>query len=92
MTVADQTAVSYTYDTAMASTSKLSRTSCGRPKAPPRGPIDVEVAAGETLFAQVGCAVCHTPASTTARPGTRFNAGALTVAEALGNKIVRPYR
>jgi CxxC motif-containing protein (DUF1111 family) len=60
-------------------------------KAPPRGPITADVLAGEALFNKIGCAVCHTPSITTARPGTKINGGALTVPPALGNKIIHPY-
>jgi len=60
-------------------------------KAPPRGPITADVLAGEKLFASTGCAVCHTPSITTARPGTVINGGALTVPAALGNKVIHPY-
>ncbi|MGH9949819.1 MAG: di-heme oxidoredictase family protein, partial [Pyrinomonadaceae bacterium] len=60
-------------------------------KAPSRGPITNQVNAGELLFNQVGCAVCHTSSITTAPPGTRINGGALIVREALGNKIIHPY-
>ena len=60
-------------------------------KAPARGPINADVKAGEALFAQVGCAICHTPSIRTASPGTRVNGGAFTVPAALGNKIIHPY-
>ena len=60
-------------------------------KAPPRGPITDDVSAGEALFAKIGCAICHTPSITTARPGTKINGGEFTVPEALGNKIIHPY-
>jgi CxxC motif-containing protein (DUF1111 family) len=60
-------------------------------KAPPRGPITAEVLAGEVLFNKVGCAICHTPSITTARPGTKVNGGEFTVPNALGNKIIHPY-
>ena len=60
-------------------------------KAPSRGPITAEVLAGEQLFAQLGCATCHTPSITTAPPGTRINDGAFTVPSALGNKVIHPY-
>jgi CxxC motif-containing protein (DUF1111 family) len=58
-------------------------------KAPPRGPIDAQVTAGEGVFRQVGCATCHTPSITTAPPGTV--AGALVIPQALGNKIIHPF-
>ena len=48
-------------------------------KAPPRGPIDAEVRAGEQLFNQVQCNVCHVSSIVTAPAGTRINGGALTV-------------
>ncbi len=60
-------------------------------KAPPRGPITADVLAGEALFNKTGCAVCHTPSITTARPGAKINGGVFTVPAALGNKIIHPY-
>ena len=60
-------------------------------KAPSRGPLTSDVRAGESLFNQIGCASCHTPAITTAPPGTTINAGAFQVPTALGNKIIHPY-
>jgi CxxC motif-containing protein (DUF1111 family) len=60
-------------------------------KAPPRGTITADVSAGEALFNKTGCAVCHTPSITTARPGTKINGGEFTVPNALGNKIIHPY-
>ena len=60
-------------------------------KAPSRGAITAEVALGDQLFNQIGCAVCHVPSVTTASPGTKINGGAFTVPPALGNKIIHPY-
>ena len=60
-------------------------------KAPPRGPITDAVLAGELLFSKVACDTCHTSSITTARPGSKINGGALTVPDALGNKIIHPY-
>ncbi len=60
-------------------------------KAPSRGPITPDVRAGEVLFAQIGCATCHTSAITTARPGAKINGNTFTVPAALGNKIIHPY-
>ena len=60
-------------------------------KAPPRGTITADVSAGEALFNKTGCAVCHTPSITTARPGTKINGGEFTVPNALGNKIIHPF-
>jgi CxxC motif-containing protein (DUF1111 family) len=60
-------------------------------KAPPRGPIDAEVQAGEALFTAVGCATCHVPGIVTAPPGSVINGGRLTVRRAVGNKVIHPY-
>jgi CxxC motif-containing protein (DUF1111 family) len=60
-------------------------------KAPSRGLVTPGVLAGEQLFNQVGCAVCHVPAITTASTGAMINGGAFTVPSALGNKIIHPY-
>jgi CxxC motif-containing protein (DUF1111 family) len=60
-------------------------------KAPARGGVDARVSAGEAVFANVGCAICHVPSITTAPEGTRINGGALTVPAALANKIIHPY-
>jgi CxxC motif-containing protein (DUF1111 family) len=46
---------------------------------------------GETLFAKIGCAICHVPSLTTAAPGTPINGGKFTVPDALGNKTFYPY-
>ena len=46
---------------------------------------------GETLFASVGCASCHTPTIVTAPAGTAINGGAFTVPAALGNKLIHPF-
>jgi len=46
---------------------------------------------GETLFAKIGCAICHVPSLTTAAPGTPINGGKFTVPDALGNKTLYPY-
>jgi CxxC motif-containing protein (DUF1111 family) len=60
-------------------------------KAPPRGPINATVRAGETLFHSVGCGGCHVATLRTAAPGTRINGGAIRVRDAVGNKIFHPY-
>ncbi|HKS41351.1 MAG TPA: di-heme oxidoredictase family protein [Blastocatellia bacterium] len=62
--------------------------------APPRDEYlaaTTEAGAGESLFNQIGCAICHTPKITTAPPGTLNNGGRFTVPEALGNKIIHPF-
>jgi CxxC motif-containing protein (DUF1111 family) len=60
-------------------------------KAPARGPVTADAAAGERLFKQVGCAVCHTDSITTAMPGSVINGGSFVVPDALGNKVIHPY-
>jgi CxxC motif-containing protein (DUF1111 family) len=60
-------------------------------RAPGRGPISASAARGETLFGQIGCAVCHTPSFNTVAPGTAINNGAFIVPTALGNKTIRPF-
>lgn len=60
-------------------------------KAPPRGPINSQVRAGETAFNAAGCSGCHVSTLRTAAPGTRINGGAIRVNNALGNKIIHPY-
>src|SRR4051812_10011737 len=63
-------------------------------KAPPRDTVLAATAnarAGATLFNSVGCNICHVTSITTSSTGTSINGGALTVAAALGNKIIHPY-
>jgi CxxC motif-containing protein (DUF1111 family) len=63
-------------------------------KAPPRDTVLAATAnarAGSTLFNAIGCNICHVTSITTSSPGTVINGGALTVAAALGNKIIHPY-
>ena len=47
--------------------------------------------AGSNIFDAVGCAVCHVRNITTSPSGTLINGGALTVADAIGNKVIHPY-
>ena len=47
--------------------------------------------AGSALFDSIGCNICHTREIVTAPPGTLINGGALRVANALGNKRIRPF-
>jgi CxxC motif-containing protein (DUF1111 family) len=47
--------------------------------------------AGETLFAKIGCDICHVSTLTTAAPGTVVNGGKFTIPEALGSKTFHPY-
>src|SRR5207247_655362 len=61
-------------------------------KAPPRATvISADSNAGQTMFTQIGCNICHTPTITTAAVGTIINGGAFTVPAALGNKNIHPY-
>jgi CxxC motif-containing protein (DUF1111 family) len=47
--------------------------------------------AGETLFAKIGCGICHVPTLTTAASGTVINGGKFTIPDALGSKTFHPY-
>src|SRR5205085_2815648 len=60
-------------------------------KAPARGAITADVPAGEMVFKQIGCAICHVSTITTAQAGTSINGGAFTVPDAPGNKLIHPY-
>jgi CxxC motif-containing protein (DUF1111 family) len=63
-------------------------------KAPPRDTALAATAAaiaGANLFNAIGCNICHVTSITTSPAGTSINGGALTVATALGNKIIHPY-
>jgi CxxC motif-containing protein (DUF1111 family) len=63
-------------------------------KAPPRDAAlaaTSDAVAGSNLFNAIGCNICHVTSITTSAPGTVINGGALTVAAALGNKIIHPY-
>jgi Predicted thiol oxidoreductase len=63
-------------------------------KAPPR---DAALAAtadaqeGQTLFNQIGCAICHVQSITTAATGTVINGGDFVVPPALGDKVIHPF-
>src|SRR4029077_12317727 len=55
-------------------------------KAPPRGPINATVNAGQNVFNAIGCGVCHTATITTAPAGTLINGNMFTLPAALGDK------
>jgi CxxC motif-containing protein (DUF1111 family) len=63
-------------------------------KAPPRDePLAATAAAqaGQALFEQTGCSVCHVSTIVTVPSGTVINGGTFTVPEALGGKIIHPF-
>ena len=63
-------------------------------KAPPRDAAlaaTADAQAGESLFNQIGCAICHIPSITTAATGTVINGGDFVVPPALGDKVIHPY-
>jgi CxxC motif-containing protein (DUF1111 family) len=63
-------------------------------KAPPRDAALAATAgaqAGDRLFDQVGCNICHVRSITTAPTGTWINRDTLKVPEALGNKVIHPF-
>jgi CxxC motif-containing protein (DUF1111 family) len=47
--------------------------------------------AGQALFSQIGCAICHVTSLTTAAAGTSINGGTYFIPDALGNKTFHPY-
>jgi CxxC motif-containing protein (DUF1111 family) len=63
-------------------------------KAPSVDPIrsaSADAKAGSVIFDKIGCGVCHTRTITTLPAGTLINGGALTVAQAVGDKIIHPF-
>jgi CxxC motif-containing protein (DUF1111 family) len=63
-------------------------------KVPPRDTVAAntfDAKQGELIFNAIGCDDCHTPTIVTAPPGTIINGGAMTVGNALGNKIIHPF-
>jgi CxxC motif-containing protein (DUF1111 family) len=63
-------------------------------KAPPRDEALAATSAaqaGQALFEQIGCSVCHVSTMVTAPSGTVINGGTFMVPEALGSKIIHPY-
>lgn len=50
-----------------------------------------EARAGESIFATLGCAICHVQTLKTMPVGTVTNGGRLIINEALGNKIIHPF-
>ena len=60
-------------------------------RAPGRGPINSDVAAGSFIFDQIGCAVCHTRTFVTLPAGSVVNGGTFTVPAQLGSEIIHPF-
>ena len=63
-------------------------------KVPPRDPVlaaTPAALAGQQVFSEIGCAICHVATLVTAPPGTPINGGVFSVPDALGNKIIHPY-
>jgi predicted outer membrane repeat protein len=63
-------------------------------KTPPRdttlaGTADAQ--AGQQIFKNIGCSICHVESINTAPAGTVLNGGAFTVPDALGNKVIHPF-
>jgi CxxC motif-containing protein (DUF1111 family) len=53
--------------------------------------VSADAQAGEKLFAQIGCAICHVSTYKTVKPGTRINGGTYKVPKFLGNQVIHPY-
>ena len=47
--------------------------------------------AGESIFASVGCAICHVTSIKTLPEGSSINGGKFKVPEALANKLIHPF-
>lgn len=47
--------------------------------------------AGQQIFTQVGCAICHVTSMTTLPSGTPINGNTFVIPDALGNKTFHPY-
>ena len=63
-------------------------------KAPPRDEklaATPDARAGEHVFEQIGCVVCHVASIRTAPAGTKINGGQFQVPEVLGDKVIHPY-
>ena len=60
-------------------------------KAPPRGRVGANAAAGERVFRDLGCEACHVSSIVTAPAGSVVNGGAFVVPPALGAKVIHPY-
>lgn len=63
-------------------------------KVAPRDPVlktTPDAQAGQALFEQIGCKICHVETIVTAPAGTVVNGGHYTVPDALGNKIIHPF-
>jgi CxxC motif-containing protein (DUF1111 family) len=63
-------------------------------KVPPRDAavaMSAAALAGQHIFEQVGCGICHVSSITTAPAGTTIDGGAFIVPAALGSKIIHPY-
>jgi CxxC motif-containing protein (DUF1111 family) len=63
-------------------------------KAPPRDTTlaaTPDAQAGQKIFENIGCNICHVESITTAPAGTALNGGAFTVPDALGNKVIHPF-
>jgi CxxC motif-containing protein (DUF1111 family) len=63
-------------------------------KAPPRDTVlaaTADAQAGQQVFENIGCNICHVETITTAPAGTAVNGGMFTVPDALGNKVIHPF-
>jgi len=63
-------------------------------KVPPRDSTlaaTADAQAGQRLFEQVGCSICHVESITTAPVGTAVDGGTFIVPDALANKVIHPF-
>jgi CxxC motif-containing protein (DUF1111 family) len=50
-----------------------------------------EAKAGEKLFDQIGCSLCHVSSYQTLRAGTLINGGTYKIPKFIGNTVIHPY-
>jgi CxxC motif-containing protein (DUF1111 family) len=63
-------------------------------KVPPRDitlAATADAQAGQRLFEQIGCNICHVESITTAPAGTVVDGGMFTIPDALANKVIHPF-
>jgi len=50
-----------------------------------------DVQAGDRIFVEIGCNICHVPTYKTLRAGTPINGGTYRIPKSIGNKVIHPY-
>ena len=63
-------------------------------KVPPRDIVlaaTPDAQAGQQMFENIGCSICHVGTMTTAPAGTMLNGGMYRLPDAFGNKVIHPF-